>query len=612
MMFIKKLPNVNVQRLFGVALITKIALSIASVLLNSPVILGLVLPLLVMLAYIIIGYAARDSEVSEERFADSCYYIGFIFTITSIVASLFDLPSLAGPEGMRSIALRFGAAMVSTVIGMGVRVYLVSFRKDTDDAVRDAEAAAIDAVRVFITQLNVAVDNLRQFEQQVIDAAKLTVENVNHQVESIGKQYAESLNGFYTTLTSENKAALEVLIGEVRVSTTRLADSVDTYSGGIKTNLEGIERKVTGFADAVTKRLAATTFPDDYFSRELRGPLKLLKDEAAALGDSVRAVSSEVEASSESLADVFKRISSKTKKSEAAMDAVVALSDQHQTIVTNAGMQLTSLVGLGERLEHVESTLRSAQEAFGVSTNASDALMAKITSLAGESAGLQSEIKETFSVLAQKLDANAMLATNVIEKLEGQASELLDTADDLISGLDAQVAATNEVAQRICEAGSVAQTSVRQLHNIAATSAEVVAAARETAGAAMHAARLSSDASQQITEVARRVEDNAGQVMQVARRLETLEATPRPAPMSQAETLDNHERSAASRSTIVSATVLGALVKQGTGTLENLVGLTNEQDTVVAPSAGPDKTTPAASAEPIDADAAPLVVTQQI
>jgi endonuclease III len=615
-MFIKTLPNVNVQRLFGVALAIKILLSIASVLAKSPLILGLVLPLVVMVAYIIIGYAGRDSEVSEERFADSCYYIGFIFTITSIVASLFDLQNLTGPEGMHNISLRFGAAMVSTVIGMSVRVYLVSFRKNTDDAVRDAESAVLDAVRVFITQLNVAVDNLRQFEQQVVDSSKLTVEHVNQQVESIGKQYAQSLSGFYTSLTSENKAAFETLIGEIRVSTNKLADSVDTYSGGVKSNLEGIERKVTDFADAVGKRLATTTFPDDYFVRELRGPLNLLKDEAILLGDSVRAVSSEVETSSETLSNVLKRITGKSKKSEAVMDAVVSLSEQHQTIVTNAGMQLASLVSLGERLEHVDLTLRSAQDAFGVNANASHALMARIASLTGESAGLRSEIKESFSVLVDKLDSNATLATNVIKKLEDQTAELVDTTDDLLAGLEAQVAATSEVALRICKAGAVTETTVQRLHDTAATNAEVVAAVRETVGAAMTAARLTSEATQQITEVARRVETSVGQGVQTVQRLETLEATRNSLASLQCESLQNPKHDSAAGETATPPAVVSALMNRAAESRANQIELPHEEQTAAPLVIAADEVAFVASAGATSADvvavAAPASLTQQI
>lgn len=65
------------------------------------------------MAYVLLGLKRRDHDVTDEKFADTCYYLGFIFTITSIIFSLFDLPSIG--TKLQEIAVRFGAAMVSDV-----------------------------------------------------------------------------------------------------------------------------------------------------------------------------------------------------------------------------------------------------------------------------------------------------------------------------------------------------------------------------------------------------------------------------------------------------------------------------------------------------------------
>ena len=137
-------PTLNTQRLFGVALGLKIGFASLGYMLGMPFWLGLVAPIAVMVAYMVVGYKTRDNDISEDKFADSCYYLGFIFTVVSTVFCLFDIPKMSAGGGLQDIAVRFGAAMVSTVLGMGVRVYLVSFRKDSSDAMQDAEQALLD------------------------------------------------------------------------------------------------------------------------------------------------------------------------------------------------------------------------------------------------------------------------------------------------------------------------------------------------------------------------------------------------------------------------------------------------------------------------------------
>ena len=192
------LQDIKIQKLFLVAIILKIGFSAVGWWFNDPWILGFGLPLVVMAGYIAIGVTRKDTDVSDEKFADSCYYLGFIFTIASIILSLFDLPNIG--TNLQSIAVRFGAAMVSTVAGLIVRVYLVSFRKDASDAVRDAEEEVIEASNRFREHLVIAYEKLIDFQATVDDACRQTVERSNLQIAGLSKKHAERLSGFFGEL----------------------------------------------------------------------------------------------------------------------------------------------------------------------------------------------------------------------------------------------------------------------------------------------------------------------------------------------------------------------------------------------------------------------------
>ena len=400
-MLFNNLPRVSVQRLFGAALTLKVVLSFIGWLVNDPWILGFAIPIFIMIGYMVIGYHAREDDVSSEKFADSCYYIGFIFTMTSIILSLFDLPNLGSGDSLRNIAIRFATAMVSTVLGMGVRVYLVSFRKDAADAVQDAEEAVLDATRMLVSQLNAVVDELKQFQLQVLDTSKVTAENVNRQISELGQNYAKSLSGFYGQVIEENRGTFIELLEEVRGATSQVAESVNTYSSGMAGHLKSIEHKVTDFADAVSSRLANTTFPDDYFDRHLQAPLDQLKAESSKLGDNVHTVAGLVQESSTSLAAVLKQIKTKTRKTEDAMDAMVQLSEQHRALLHNADVQLKTLIMLTEHLEKIDSALKGTLRTVDTNSNASAELLTKVAFLGTEILTLRSEIKGTIAALTK-------------------------------------------------------------------------------------------------------------------------------------------------------------------------------------------------------------------
>src|SRR6185369_1632964 len=161
-MTMSSILDIRVQKLFFITLVIKIGSSFLGWYFQYQWTLGLAVPIAIMVTYIVLGYYRHDTDVSDEKFADSCYYLGFIFTISAIIFSLFDLPNIG--TKIQEIAVRFGAAMVSTVLGLAVRVALVSFKPDTNDALQAAEDAVVSASQKFREHLVMATEKLGDFQ----------------------------------------------------------------------------------------------------------------------------------------------------------------------------------------------------------------------------------------------------------------------------------------------------------------------------------------------------------------------------------------------------------------------------------------------------------------
>jgi hypothetical protein len=531
---LNNLPTVNVQKLFGLAITLKIGFALLGYIFHEPIWLGMVAPLTVMVAYIYVGHNKRSHDVSEEKFADSCYYIGFIFTIVTIIMCLFDVPKMTAGAGMFEIAVRFGSAMVSTVFGMIVRVYLVGFKKDATDAVKDVEAALVETTRGFTLQLQDTIHTLQGFQAQVFDASKASVAGVQIQVELLGRNFSESLAQFYAELNEENRAEFQEMLAEVKTATGRLAASVEKYSSGMNGHLESIEHRVTEFADAVSTRLQNTTFPDDYFAAQLSEPLNLLKAEAGVLGESVRGVSDQVKASSSTLGEVLKTISTKTKKTQGAMDAIVDLSERHHVLLTNAGLQLNALQGFAQRLENMDAAMRGVLDVIGTSSTASSELLAKVSTLATGTQDLRTDITATIETLTSKLDANATLADGVIQRLESHVARLLAGADVVIASLEKTAQSTETSGLHI--AASAGEFKAISAATIAATAGLENASRRanDAAVAATAAANLASQAARSVVPLNSDINLQNGGLREMAdapRR--SVDATPVPLELTQ-------------------------------------------------------------------------------
>lgn len=454
------MPNIldiKIQKLFLITVILKIGSAFLGWRFNSPWLLGFLFPIIVMAVYIALGVNRRDRDVTDEKFADSCYFLGFIFTIASIIFSLLDLPIIG--DKIKDIAVRFGAAMVTTCFGLIVRVYLVNFKKNVDDVEQDVTDSIIEASRIFREQLVMASEKLSDFQSQVDTAAKMTIERVNIQVEKLSKDHAEKLTSFFAELTIRNQEAFTNALNEVKSASLRLSDSIDGYSQGLQKNLNSIEEKVTFFGDAVTERLKTTTFPDDYFARHLSTPLDQLKKATNDISLSSLQTSEEIAKSSIVLSDALKKLNTKAKGAENSLEAVIRLNAQQQAVLDVVQGQLTTLDKLGTTLERYEILLNTTVDSIKTSIATTSKLADRVDEIVVESTGerkqLESSLVEVVSklgaqvvatdALSAHMDKNATVSQEYVIKLSDNARVLELCATQLADS----VSKTNDIAEKV-------------------------------------------------------------------------------------------------------------------------------------------------------------------
>ncbi|WP_298829413.1 hypothetical protein [uncultured Piscinibacter sp.] len=445
--------NFRIQRLFVVAIGLKVISAGIGWFVEANLLkwaFSFVFPMVVMGLYVVLGLKRRDTDVSDEKFADSCYYLGFIFTISAIIFSLFDLPNIG--TKMQDIAVRFGAAMVSTVVGLCVRVYLVSFRKDAADAIKEAEDGIVDASHRLREQMVLANERLRDFHSAVDVATKETVERVRQQLETLAQQQGNNLQAFFEQLTEDNQAALTQTLEQVRAATQHLSTSVDGYAQGMRANLESIETKVTAFADAVTQRLRNTTFPDDFFVQRLQGPLQHVHDGTEALSRHVQEVASSVQQTSRDVNAALNSIGRKTEQVDGALDHVLHLTKQQQAVLDASEGQLQALQRVEETLGRFDGLLAEVIAQLKTTSGASSEVVARVSQLVDETTAARKSLKESLDGITAGLAAQTRVGEQTTQQLsaaaktaEAAASQLRTSGEKQQGVSEQQAAATREL-----------------------------------------------------------------------------------------------------------------------------------------------------------------------
>jgi hypothetical protein len=268
--------------------------------------------------------------------------------------------------------------MFTTVVGLIARVYLVNFKQDMSDAKAAAEEGVIEASQKLRQQLVIALENLQSFESQVDVSVRGTIERVNLQFESISRSYGERLEEFFGELAIKNSDANGRAFDEVKEASSRLASIVGMYSNGVNANLKSLEQLIIEFSDAVSTRLKATTFPDDYFERSLAAPVAKLRDGAEAVSMGINDVAGEIKASNLVLGAALKSLRTKATQFEGVLDRFPQLADAQEQILKNAHLQLASLSRFAGTIDGLDLTLAAVAQNIELQSKALAALVEQL------------------------------------------------------------------------------------------------------------------------------------------------------------------------------------------------------------------------------------------
>ena len=109
---------------------------------------GLVLPSTVLVGYAYLGLKNTKSTSNHAQFADTIYYLGFIFTLVTLALALVYLASEGDWDAVPLDQLigRFGVALATMILGLAIRVAAVNLTSPLGDIRDEAEQSLVAAI----------------------------------------------------------------------------------------------------------------------------------------------------------------------------------------------------------------------------------------------------------------------------------------------------------------------------------------------------------------------------------------------------------------------------------------------------------------------------------
>jgi len=352
------IERIRIQKLFLLVVTIKLACSFLAWRLNSPWILGFTIPLVAMGAYIVIGLLRSKNDVSDERFGDSCYYLGFIFTISSIAFSLFDIPDLNKEGKLTEVAVRFGAAMVSTFLGFVVRVYLVGFRSDSGAAMQSLEDQIIASARALQTRLDLSREAFETFADKTQQATSTAETRIQLAVEKVGKHLTKEMADALRALATDVQRVHATAAAETQQTTKQILQGLGEISAALGKDVQRTEQLFTGLEERLFARLNAVVFPEDLFMKQVAPAVRALVETVSTLGSDLTNLRTTVQQSSRSLTNAMAKV-------EAGMKVPQSVGELVEKQETLGREMLQSMSTTTRALETSATAIREQGAALG-------------------------------------------------------------------------------------------------------------------------------------------------------------------------------------------------------------------------------------------------------
>lgn len=236
-----------------------------------------IVPLLLMAIYFVASLAFGGFRLQNEQAGDNLYYMGFLFTLSSLGVSLY---LFAGETSIDTIVRNFGIAVTSTIAGITLRILFNQMRRDPMDIERSVRHELSEMTRRVRTELDSSArefSNYRRVSNQMLaegfdeiakqaerngDEIRRTMEALSREAIKPIQDAAEKLS---TIIENHNKAMND----RSQDAAARLSETT--------TKLSGIIDRFGDTVESVGKRLEGIRSPDDVIKLELTPAIESIR-----------------------------------------------------------------------------------------------------------------------------------------------------------------------------------------------------------------------------------------------------------------------------------------------------------------------------------------------
>ena len=296
-------------------------------------------PVGIMLAYAALIFLARNLRLRDDQSGDNLYYMGFLFTLTSLGVSLYQFSAEHAAE---DIVQNFGIAIGSTIAGIGLRVVFNQMRRDPVEVERMMRLELAEAARRVRRELDSTVVEFGYHRRSAQQAAADSFKQVAERFDEIVAKFDASLKEITGQLAQPLEAASRHsgdTLGELsKTLAASLGASAQQF--GSETDKLAIRVRATAIKlDEVIAKLGAIEAPESAIKAGLEPIAQSISQSVESLSErstsDATAIKDALTTSTQLIATMFEQFKTDSKAHVELLRALLAKTDDTMRTFTD-------------------------------------------------------------------------------------------------------------------------------------------------------------------------------------------------------------------------------------------------------------------------------------
>lgn len=332
--------------------------------------------------YALMAYKRKSNFMEQEVVADAIYYLGFLYTF---IALLIGFLSSIGNVAAINIIELIGIALMTTVVGLAIRIYLVHFQRIDTNEEEDIRQSVVQSMGLLNREINDSIQQIKKLREKSITNLTGTIDDINNSINS-------SLEDFQNGLEEQLSDVRNVVKEQMNTNLTDQIDNINHISSESVKHLSNVSRDLAS-------RINDIDIPQDLVTSRINDALENFRNESYLLSNEVQEV---------------------TRLINVEKDNIIEANNQLESLVSIIGtieLNFSSLNDAANNIGDLNISLAGLNKTLNNLDQAFDSHSSKFTKNIGEASVSFVEVRDSIKDMSKEIQSTIDGLNNYLEKL---------------------------------------------------------------------------------------------------------------------------------------------------------------------------------------------------